>query len=55
VKGVPPLLQDELLDPLRATWPIRMEMLVENTNHYSILLAPRGAKAIATHLAACFR
>jgi pimeloyl-ACP methyl ester carboxylesterase len=52
---VPPLLPDELLDPLRATWPIRMEMLVENTNHYSILLASRGAKAIATHLAACFR
>jgi lipase len=52
---VPPLLPDELIDPLRATWPIRMEMLVDNTNHYSILLAPRGAKAIATHLAASFR
>lgn len=52
---VPPLLPDELIDPLRATWPIRMEMLVDNTNHYSILLAPRGAHAIATHLAASFR
>jgi len=52
---VPPLLPDELIDPLRATWPIRLEMLVENTNHYSILLASRGAKAIATHLAASFR
>jgi pimeloyl-ACP methyl ester carboxylesterase len=49
---VPPLLPDELLDPLRARWPIRMEMLVENTNHYSILLAPRGARAVATYLAA---
>ncbi len=52
---VPPLLPDELLDPLRATWPIRMEMLVDNTNHYSILLASRGAKTIANHLAASFR
>ena len=52
---VPPLLPDELIDPLRATWPIRLEMLVENTNHYSILLAARGAKTIGTHLAASFR
>ncbi|MDP1819683.1 MAG: alpha/beta hydrolase [Acidimicrobiales bacterium] len=52
---VPPLLPDELLDPLRARWPIRMEMLVENTNHYSILLAPRGARAVATHLAGACR
>ncbi len=52
---VPPLLPDELLDPLRARWPIRLEMLVENTNHYSILLAPRGAQAIATHLHAAAR
>ena len=37
---VPPLLPDELIDPLRARWPIRLEMLVDNTNHYSILLAP---------------
>lgn len=49
---VPPLLPDELIDPLRAHWPIRVEMLVENTNHYSILLAPRGAKAVASYLAA---
>jgi pimeloyl-ACP methyl ester carboxylesterase len=49
---VPPLLPDELLDPLRARWPIRLEMLVDNTNHYSIVLAPRGAKAVATHLGA---
>ena len=49
---VPPLLPDELLDPLRGRWPIRLEMMVENTNHYSILLAHRGARAIASHLQA---
>jgi pimeloyl-ACP methyl ester carboxylesterase len=52
----PPLLPDELIDPLRSRWPIRMEMLVDNTNHYSIVLAPRGARAVAAHLdAACRR
>jgi lipase len=49
---VPPLLPDELIDPLRNRWPIRLEMLVENTNHYSIVLAPRGAQAVARHLVA---
>ena len=49
---VPPLLPDELLDPLRARWPVRLEMLVDNTNHYSIVLAPRGAKCVASHLSA---
>jgi lipase len=52
---VPPLLADELLDPLRSRWPIRLEMLVENTNHYSIVLAPRGAQAVASHLTAACR
>ena len=53
---VPPLLPDELLDPLRTRWPVRLEMLVDNTNHYSIVLTPRGAQAIASHLrAACAR
>ena len=52
---VPPLLPDELLDPLRARWPIRLEMLVENTNHYSIVLAPRGARVVASHLTAACR
>jgi hypothetical protein len=51
---VPPLLPDELIDPLRARWPIRLEMLVDNTNHYSIILASRGAKAVASHLTAAF-
>jgi pimeloyl-ACP methyl ester carboxylesterase len=51
---VPPLLPDELLDPLRARWPIRLEMLVDNTNHYTILLAPRGARVVASHLHAAF-
>ena len=51
---VPPLLPDELLDPLRARWPIRMEMLVDNTNHYSIILAQRGARTVAAHLSAAF-
>lgn len=51
---VPPLLPDELLDPLRARWPIRMEMLVDNTNHYSIILAQRGARTVASHLHAAF-
>ena len=51
---MPPLLPDELIDPLRARWPIRLEMLVDNTNHYSILLAPRGAKVVASHLTAAF-
>ena len=51
---VPPLLPDELIDPLRASWPIRLEMLVDNTNHYSILLAPRGTKVVASHLTAAF-
>lgn len=51
---VPPLLPDELLDPLRARWPIRLEMLVENTNHYTILLATPGATAVARHLEATF-
>ena len=51
---VPPLLPDELIDPLRASWPIRLEMLVDNTNHYSILLAPRGARVVASHLHAAF-
>jgi pimeloyl-ACP methyl ester carboxylesterase len=49
---VPPLLPDELLDPLRATWPLQLEMVVENTNHYTILLAARGASIIAAHAAA---
>ena len=40
------------IDPLRARWPIRLEMLVDNTNHYSIILSSRGAKAVATHLTA---
>lgn len=48
----PALLPDELIEPLRSRWPIRLEMLVANTNHYSILLSPRGAQTIATHLAA---
>jgi pimeloyl-ACP methyl ester carboxylesterase len=52
---VPPLLPDELIDPLRSRWPIRMEMLVGNTNHYSIVLAPRGARTVAQHLEAAFR
>jgi pimeloyl-ACP methyl ester carboxylesterase len=52
---VPPLLPDELLDPLRNRWPIRMEMLVENTNHYSIVLAQRGASTVARHLLAAAR
>jgi pimeloyl-ACP methyl ester carboxylesterase len=51
---VPPLLPDELIDPLRARWPIRLEMLVDNTNHYSILLSSRGAKVVAGHLTAAF-
>jgi pimeloyl-ACP methyl ester carboxylesterase len=51
---VPPLLPDELIDPLRASWPIRLEMLVEDTNHYSILLAPHGAQVVARHLEAAF-
>ena len=52
---VPPLLPDELLDPLRQRWPVRLEMLVENTNHYSIVLAPRGAQAVARYLEAATR
>jgi hypothetical protein len=52
---VPPLLPDELIDPLRARWPIRLEMLVDNTNHYSIILSSRGAKVVASHLSAAFR
>jgi lipase len=51
---VPPLLPDELVDPLRAAWPIRLEMLVDNTNHYSIILAHRGARVVASHLHAAF-
>ena len=51
---VPPLLPDELIDPLRGTWPIRIEMLVDDTNHYSIVLAPRGARVVASHLHAAF-
>jgi lipase len=51
---VPPLLPDELIDPLRTAWPIRLEMVVPDTNHYSILLATKGAQVVATHLrAAC--
>lgn len=52
---VPPLLPDELLDPLRARWPVRMEMLVDNTNHYSIILSARGARVVANHLTAAGR
>jgi pimeloyl-ACP methyl ester carboxylesterase len=51
---VPPLLPDELIDPLRARWSIQMEMLVDNTNHYSILLSHRGARVVASHLTAAF-
>jgi pimeloyl-ACP methyl ester carboxylesterase len=51
---VPPLLPDELIDPLRGRWPIRLEMLVDNTNHYSILLSHRGARVVASHLTAAF-
>ena len=49
---MPPLLPDELIDPLRARWPIQLEMLVDNTNHYSIILSARGARVVASHLAA---
>ena len=53
---VPPLLPDELLDPLRQRWSVRLEMLVEDTNHYTIVLARRGAEAVARYLeAACRR
>jgi pimeloyl-ACP methyl ester carboxylesterase len=48
----PPLLPDELIDPMRTRWPIRLEMLLANTNHYSILLSNRGAKTVAAHIAA---
>ncbi|MEO7572484.1 MAG: alpha/beta hydrolase [Acidimicrobiales bacterium] len=51
---VPPLLPDELIDPLRSRWPIQMEMLVDDTNHYSILLSKRGARVVAAHLHAAF-
>jgi pimeloyl-ACP methyl ester carboxylesterase len=51
---VPPLLPDELIDPLRSRWPIRLEMLVEDTNHYSIVLAARGARVVARHIEAAF-
>jgi lipase len=51
---VPPLLPDELIDPLRPGWPIRLEMLVDNTNHYSIILSHRGAGVVASHLTAAF-
>jgi len=47
---VPPLLPDELIDPLRSRWPIRLEMLVDNTNHYTIILSKRGARVVASHL-----
>jgi pimeloyl-ACP methyl ester carboxylesterase len=49
---VPPLLPDELIDPLRARWPVRLEMLVPDTNHYSIVLAAKGARTVASHLTA---
>jgi pimeloyl-ACP methyl ester carboxylesterase len=49
---VPPLLPDEIIDPLRGRWPIRLEMLVDDTNHYSIILSHRGARAVASHLTA---
>jgi len=52
---VPPLLPDELIDPLRSRWPIRLEMLVGNTNHYTIVLAPSGARVVASHLSAACR
>lgn len=51
---VPPLLPDELIDPLRARWPVHLEMLVENTNHYTIILSRRGARTVAAHLQAAF-
>lgn len=51
---VPPLLPDELIDPLRPSWPLQLEMLVDNTNHYSIILSKRGARAVASHLHAAF-
>jgi len=51
---VPPLLPDEIIDPMRDRWPIRLEMLVGDTNHYSILLAHRGARVVARHLEASF-
>jgi len=51
---VPPLLPDELIDPLRSRWPIQLEMLVDNTNHYSIILAQRGARVVASHIQAAF-
>lgn len=49
---VPPLLPDEVIEPLRSSWPIQQEMLVDDTNHYTILLAPTGAAVVADHLEA---
>jgi pimeloyl-ACP methyl ester carboxylesterase len=49
---LPGLLPDELLDPLRADWRITMEVEVAYSNHYSIVLAPSGAKTVASHIEA---
>jgi lipase len=49
---VPGLLPDELLDPIRGDWSISLETTVEYVNHYSIVLAPTGAKTVATHIGA---
>jgi pimeloyl-ACP methyl ester carboxylesterase len=48
---LPGLLPDELLDTVRADWRITLEATVEYTNHYSILLAPTGAKTVASNIA----
>jgi pimeloyl-ACP methyl ester carboxylesterase len=49
---LPGLFPDELLDPLRGDWRITLEATVEYTNHYSIVLAPTGAKTVASHISA---
>lgn len=50
---VPPLYTDEAVAARLKEWPqIRNDVVVDDTNHYTIVLSPHGAKAVAEEIRA---
>jgi pimeloyl-ACP methyl ester carboxylesterase len=50
---VPALYPDDAIVPQRAAWPmVRDDVVVADTNHYTIALSPHGAKVVAEQIRA---